>query len=158
MGELLVMALRVEVDQSGKVEQSNRSTVLAYSNSHRYTVEILATTKQDALRRLREQGRSSRAAVQLVFVALLALLLKDVIEQADAIMIDTEYTGQEAAIKSQLLMYLDRMRVRFDPNLVQFGQIGKRSPAHELAIGVTRGKVRANRRIAMDELWTVLTK
>lgn len=152
------MALRIEVDQSGKVEQTNRSTVLAFSNGRRYAVQILATTKQDALRKLREQGRSSRTAVQLVFAALLTLLLKDVIEEADSVVIDTEYTGQEAAIKSQLMMFFDQMHVQYDPHLMRFGQIGKRSPAHELAIGVTRGKVRANRRITLEELWTVLTK
>ncbi len=93
-----------------------------------------------------------------MFAALLTLLLKDVIEEADSVVIDTEYTGQEAAIKSQLMMFFDQMHVQYDPHLMRFGQIGKRSPAHELAIGVTRGKVRANRRITLEELWTVLTK
>lgn len=106
------MALRIEVDQSGKVEQTNRSTVLAYSNSRRYAVEVLSTTKQEILRRLREQGRSSRASVQLVFAALVALLLKDVVEQADSVVIDSEYTGQDAAIKGQLLAFLDQMQVQ----------------------------------------------
>lgn len=152
------MALRIEVDQSGKVEQTNRSTVLAYSNSRRYAVEVLSTTKQEILRRLREEGRSSRASVQLVFAALVALLLKDVVEQADSVVIDSEYTGQDAAIKGQLLAFLDQMQVQYEPHHMSFGYIGKHSPAHELAISVTRGKARANRRITLDELWAVLTK
>jgi hypothetical protein len=118
----------------------------------------LATTKQEVLRRLRERGRSSRTAVQLTFAALVALLLKDVIEQAESVVIDKEYTGQDAAIKGQLLAFFEQMQVDSESHRVSFGHVGKHSPAHELAIGVTRGKFRADRRITLDELWTVLSK
>jgi hypothetical protein len=63
------MALRLHVDQSSKVEQTNKPTVVAYSNEEQWAIEVPAKVKREVLIGLREKGRSRRASVQLIFAA-----------------------------------------------------------------------------------------
>ncbi len=150
------MALRLHVDQSSKVEQTNKPTVVAYSNEEQWAIEVSAKVKRAVLIGLREKGHSRRASVQLVFAALLAVLLRDVAGHADVILIDNEYMGQERAIKGQLLRFLNNLGVHAEPEVLRFGSIGKKSPAHELAIAVRRGKRQPDHRVASGELWALL--
>ena len=150
------MALRLHVDQSSKVEQTNKPTVVAYSNEEQWAIEVPARVKRGVLIELREKGRSRRASVQLVFAALLAVLLRDIAGHADIILIDNEYTGQERAIKGQLLRFLDNLGVHAEPEVLRFGFIGKKSSAHELAIAVRRGKRQPDHRVTSEELWALL--
>ena len=148
--------MRLHVDQSSKVEQTNKPTVVAYSNEEQRALLAPARVKREILARLRRRGHESKAAVLMVFAALLALLLRDLVEQAATILIDDEYTGQQPAIKSRLLFYLERSGVMMLPDVLQFGHIGKASPAHTLAIAVYRGKRAPDHRVTSEELWALL--
>nr|HID14794.1 hypothetical protein [Anaerolineae bacterium] len=150
------MTLCLQVDQSSKVEQTNKPTVVAYSNEEQRALLMPAKVKREVLARLRRGGRSRRASVQLVFAALLALLLREAAERADVILIDVEYMGQEAAIKGQLLRFLGNLEVHVESEVLRFGFVGKKSPAHELAIAVRRGKRRPDHRVTLEELWALL--
>jgi len=129
---------------------------VAYSNEEQWAIEVPARVKRGVLIELREKGRSRRASVQLVFAALLAVLLRDIAGHADIILIDNEYTGQERAIKGQLLRFLDNLGVHAEPEVLRFGFIGKKSSAHELAIAVRRGKRQPDHRVTSEELWALL--
>ncbi len=150
------MAFRFQVDQSNKVEQTSGPTIVAYSNEEQRALFVSAKIKREVLGRLRQEGRSRKTAVQLVFAALLAILLRDVVGYADVILIDMEYLGQDAAIKGQLLKFLVTLGVRAEPDVLRFGFVGKKSPAHEVAIAVRRGKRKPDYRVTLEELWALV--
>lgn len=86
----------------------------------------------------------------------LFLLLSERLDALGGITIDTEYPGHEAEIKSLLLHLLRQNGRRVEADAIVFAQIGKASPAHDLAIGVTRGQYRAHRTIKEQDVWKVL--
>jgi len=147
--------MNLEVDQSRKVEQSGPTT-LAFSNHEYGTIQVSAKVKGWALRQLREQGRGWQMAVYLVFSALLALLLRDVIGRADRIVIDDEYTGHRGLIKFQVMHYLRKLGVEVETDVITFGFVGKHSPAHDLAFRVFRGKQIPDHHVTFAELWALV--
>jgi hypothetical protein len=150
------MTSRLQVDQSGKVEQTNKLTVVAYSNERQQTLEVPARVKREVLTRLKRRGHERKAAVLMVFAASLALLLRDAVKHVPMIVIDDEYTNQQRAIKSRLLRYLKRSGTPVPPNILRFGYVGKASPAHRLAISVYRGERAPDHRATVKELWALL--
>ncbi len=148
---------RVHVDQSGKIEQTNFPSVIAGSNEEQRALLIPAQAKREILERLKRRGHESKAAVLMIFAAGLALLLRDW-QQASIILIDDEYTGQQPAIKSRLLLYLERSKAAVSPDVIRFGRVGKSSPAHRLAIAVHRGRRAPDHIVTTGELWALLGK
>ena len=150
-------ALKVEVDQSGKFETSHQ-TVLAYANGQPYAILISTRVKREVIGRLRGRGLSrSRAAIR-VFAASVWLLLHDVIDDVSRVTIDAEYPGHESQIKSDVLEIAKLKKRPIDPNVIEFGLIGKKSGAHQRAIGVYRGERRADRLITVGDLLDLLGK
>jgi hypothetical protein len=147
--------MHVAVDQSRKVEQSG-STVLAYSNHRHRTILVPAYVKQRVLHLLRAQGREWATAVHLVFAALLALLVYDVIGQISSVIIDDEYTGHRGVIKGQTLYHLCKLGIEVQSDVIAFGNVGKSSPAHRLALSVFRGQEPADHCVTFDELWRLM--
>jgi len=131
--------MRLEVDQSRKIEQSG-PTVLAFSDHEHGVLLVPAHVKRRVLRWLRDQGRERRASVHMVFAALVALLLRDVAKRANLVIIDDEYTGHRGMIKFQVLHYLHKLGIEVESEVITFGRVGKRSPAHHLAFSVFRGQ------------------
>jgi len=147
--------MRLEVDQSRKVEQSG-PTVLAFSDHEHGVLLVPAHVKRRVLCRLRDQGRERRASVHLVFAALVALLLRDVVERADLVIIDDEYTGHRGVIKFQVLHYLHKLGIEVEDEVITFGLVGKHSPAHDLALSVFRGQRAPDRWVTFEELWALV--
>lgn len=150
-------SLRIEVDQSGKIETPHR-TVLAFSNGQQYAVIIPTRVKREVIGRLRARGLSRSLAAIRLFAAALWLLLRDVIDTATEIAIDTEYIGHEADIKAALLRLAWRRGGKIEAHTIVFNAIGKKSGAHKRAIGVYRGELSADRVITVGDLLAVLGK
>jgi hypothetical protein len=131
-------------------------TVLAYSNAHRYSIIIPTRVKREVIGRLRARGLSRSLAAIRVFAAALWLLLRDEIGDMSRVTIDAEYPGHEAQIKSDVLEIAKLQKCPIDPNVIEFGLIGKKSGAHLQALGVARGKLRADRLITIEDLLTVI--
>ena len=74
--------MQVEVDQSGKVEQTNKVTVLAFANGVEWSILISASQKRKVLAVLKERRPqwSTRLTIVYVFSVLVYLLVKDHIE------------------------------------------------------------------------------
>lgn len=136
------MSMRVEVDQSGKVEQLNCDTVLAFSNSEQYTVLLPKSLKRRIFLYYRSHTKQLRYKF---FTICLYYCLKDYLRHLTLIMIDCEYQGKEQLIKSILLGFVRRSWKEFDGKLIRFGLIGKKSNAHTVAIDVFRGNRKPNR-------------
>jgi hypothetical protein len=143
--------LEIQVDQSNKVE-SPHDTVLACSNGRRHAIVIQAGVKRDILESLRQRGVSRKRASVYLFAAGLFLLLRDVADQVDWIMIDEEYPGYAADIKAILLRMLRRAGKKVDAAVITFSQVGKSSPAHDLALRVSRRKRPPDHNVTPQEL------
>jgi hypothetical protein len=128
----------VEIDQSGKFENTRQDTVLAFSNGIHFSVCIPAVVKRAAIAFLRGRGIRGETLYTRLFATTLFFLLKDHFRQIDRVYIDREYIGKEAQIKEHLLHLLRRSGQRVRPNQIQFKLIGKHSPAHYLALATFR--------------------
>ncbi|GAB4462602.1 MAG: hypothetical protein Kow00120_29380 [Anaerolineae bacterium] len=144
----------VEVDQSGRVDETNRATVLALADGMAYSVAISAGDKRECIQALRGRrwGKDPTTLYVLLFATLLYLLLREHAGKLDRVIIDTEYPGHEAIIKGHVLNLFQRSGVRVDPMIFSFQQVGKKSPAHALGARVFRGKAAPDRRLTAAEV------
>jgi hypothetical protein len=149
------MAYIVEVDQSGKIEDSGR-TILAFSNDISHAIVIPARVKQAGFKALRNRNKSGNVARLMLFAAGLFLLLKEHLEVLNKVVIDTEYTGHEATIRSFLLRYIWQKIPTFEAKKIVFRQVGKKSTAHKKAKQVRKKRDRGYRKITEDELLRLL--
>ena len=151
-GELL----DVEVDQSIKIEQTSKDTILAFSNDEQVAILIPAKVKRQVLVRLKAKGKPMPVARLMLFSAGLCLLLREAAQNLTAITIDQEYPGHEANIRGMLLRFLRKIGMRIDKEGIVFARLGKRSKAHERAWRVHRGEIAPDRTVTLQELLDVL--
>ncbi len=142
----------VEVDQSAKIEQTDKDTVLALSNDISYAIRIPARVKREAIAWLRFKGLRGRRLYMLLFAAALHMLLREQLDRVERVILDVEYEGHERDIKLILLDLLWRDLGVWPADKITFGHIGKRSPAHKKALAVYRGNVEADRVVTVSEL------
>lgn len=147
-----------EVDQSIKMNELARDTVLAIADGISYAIVIPAYVKRAVMQRLREKGKSKTASAVYAFAIALYLLLRNVTRKVDQIVIDVEYMGREAEIKNTLVAYLRRDDPHFDPMRILFRHIGKKSSAHYLAIEIARQRRVPDKRVSQVEFLSVLSK
>ena len=147
--------MRIEVDQSGKIEQLNKDSVIAFSNKNQYSVLISNEVKQEAYKSYK--GRTKELRYRLFCIGLY-YCLKDYIKEKELIIICCEYIGKENLIKSFLLDYLRKDYPAVDSKIIRFGRIGKNSNAHTVAIDVYRGNRKPNKILSLSEVEKCLKK
>jgi hypothetical protein len=150
--------LDVEVDQSGKMNNLARDTVLAFSNDIQHAIRIPAVVKRNLVQYFRQKGKSKTRAVMLLFSAALFLLLRDALERIDRIVIAVEYEGYENEIKGWLLSHIYQVDPAFDKARVRFQRVGKESPAHQRASAVFRGQEPPDQVITEQALLSALSE
>jgi len=143
---------RVEVDQSIRIEQTHRDTVLAFSDGIERAVVIPAPVKQACQRALRAKGVKPSMSVLRMFAAGLLLLLEGQMERMGSVTIDAEYPGKEGELKGLLLRFVLQWVPDFPRDAITFRQIGKRSRAHTLAWNTQRGQRQPDRYATVEEL------
>lgn len=84
--------MHVEVDQSGRVEETSRPTALAVANGRKASILITASEKRKVLLALRlARPQWSRKLIRVyVFSVLLYLLLQDHLEELTLATVDQE--------------------------------------------------------------------
>jgi len=142
-----------QIDQSGKIEQTNKNTILCLSNQRWDAILIKAKTKRQLQEIFRRSGQP-RNFIIFTFCAGLALLLKRN-KQVKSTTIDREYWGKEPVIKNILEEMLTNTNTQTIP-FVNFSLIGKRSPAHLLAKKVARGKQKAGAVLSMKKIIQII--
>ena len=125
-----------EIDQSGKVEDTRKLTVVCFANGKVKTLLITAKEKRRVLIAMRALDKPKKTFVFRIFAGLIFLLVKD--EKINSLMIDREYPGHETAIRNILFSLFLKNRIK-SPE-ISFGQIGKASNAHKEALAVFQGK------------------
>lgn len=139
------MSHAVEVDQSGRIEEFGKDTIVAVSNGFTSTIMLTAELKCELRAALVKRGVKSKLIPIRMFVAAIMLAIYEFRHNITLMTIDEEYTGYDNELKS---LVLDRMRlvgVRLDPNAVWVSCIGKKSPAHNAAIRVMRKRAGATK-------------
>ncbi len=123
--------MKVEIDQSGRIEETNRDTVVAFSNEKQFSIRIPARVKRQLLEAFRRRGKPGTFKYKTFALGVSVLIQKSKIYTKNlSLIIDNEYQGHENSIR-------DIIRSNLDPKLeIEFESIGKKSKAHYVAYGV----------------------
>jgi len=129
-----------KIDQSGKIEDTHKLTIVAFANGRFKSLKISATEKQKLLIIMREFDFPKKTYIYKIFSGLIFLLLKK--ERIEEIIIDKEYPGHEATIKNIILQLFNKTKIKAP--FISFNTIGKQSSVHKVALEVFRGKRKAD--------------
>ena len=124
--------MKIEIDQSGRIEYTNRLTVIAYSNKTNRSLLITAKNKQKIQAIYRKIGQPRVFAVKVLAVAIFVLIRSN-LGRIDQIIIDKEYTGYENLIKQLIQETAQRNKKEIDKDIISFISIGRNSNAHKVA-------------------------
>ena len=72
------------------------------------------------------------------------------------VVIDDEYHGKNNLVKSILLSYIRERYPNFDKKLIRFGNVGKESNAHHVAIETFRGEHKPNEVLTEKQIWRLI--
>lgn len=141
-----------QIDQSGKIEQTSLKTIIAISNDIQYSIVLPRKVKRLLQEIFRSQQRP-RMFIYNTFAALIALLFIKT-KPVSRVVIDKEY-GNEDLLKVRIFEYLKMHKVNYSPN-IEFGLVGKSSPAHILAAKVANKKIRQNLFLSLEDITSFL--
>lgn len=142
-----------QIDQSGKIEQTNKDTILCLANGSWDAVTINAKTKRQIQKIFKSNGQP-RNFILFTFSILLAFLLRRN-KKIGKVLVDTEYMGKNPIIKKLVLEILSNER--FIPD-IHFGFVGKLSPAHNIATKIAHKKLKAKYQLKVLEVLKELKK
>ena len=127
--------MRIEIDQSGKIENTHKPTVVAYSNKISKSILITSRDKQSIQKYYRTIGQP-KIFVYKLFAVLIYVLIEDRLTKIDQIIIDKECLGYEKLIRSFILEIAEKKKRKTNKDIFKFHLIGKKSKAHKLALKV----------------------
>jgi hypothetical protein len=132
--------MKIEIDQSGKIENTEKDTVIAFSNGISKSILIKAKDKREIQVFFRKAEKSKIFTYKL-FSVLIFILIRPYIEKITEIIIDIEYPGKSDLIKIFLLERIRKINPNFSARDISFKLVGKNSGAHIVAYGVfAKGK------------------
>lgn len=143
----------IQIDQSGKIEQTNINTIVALTNSKHFSI-ILRKSDKRILETIFRKISKSKSYPFIVFSALLAIIIK-LSDCKNKVTVDREYFGHENTIKERTLHFL-RILGRFDDIIIEFGHVGKLSKAHDLAAKIGSKKLKPNKVVILKEILRLL--
>jgi len=129
-----------QIDQSGKVEDTNKLTIVCVANGKIKTLKVSTREKQKLIATMRVLDYPKKIFIYKTFAALIFLLIKE--EKIINLSIDKEYPGHEAFIKEIILRFFRNNNLK-SPT-IDFCLVGKKSLAHKIAIETFRGKRKPN--------------
>ncbi len=143
--------MRFEVDQSGKVEQSNLDTVITFANERcDFSVFISKKLKNKLYKEFESKTTKSKQFRYKFFAYLIALGVMSM-ENISEIMIDLEYVGHEPGIKIYILQFLAKMKLNKNID-IYFGRVTKHSQSHIISNAILNRKRKANLEIKIDQV------
>lgn len=146
--------MNIEVDQSNKVEQTEKDTVLALANGINFALLVKSKSKKSIQEEFRLRGEP-RNFIIFTFSLLLVILLKKA-KPVGVVTVDLEYADKERIIRERLTQYSRQLGFEYDWSLIAFKRVGKSSPAHKLAGKVSAGKQRPSFVVSEEKLLNLL--
>lgn len=144
-----------QIDQSGRIEQTNLNTILAITDKNTQIAVIFERKNKRIVQSIFRGQRKIRMFTIFTFSALIAILIKESAIGQNTILIDHEYLADEDFIKERILQYLQQLKVHTMPK-IEFGHVGKTSTAHELAAKVAHQKKKANKIVDLKEIFELV--
>lgn len=145
---------RIEIDQSGKIEQTNFDTIIALTNGIKRTIFIKKSEKRLLESYFRKRKLLTKFYPSLIFSVLVAVLTIES-KVKTSVFIDTEYFGHNNFIKNNIEEILERFKLKNIPT-IKFGFVGKESKSDYLASRVSRGKIKPDRIINANEVLSII--
>ena len=145
--------MHIEIDQSGKIEQTDMNTVVAFRNNEQYSVLLRKKIKIEILKVYRNRHKDIHYRL---FAVLIFYCIRNYLHKIQLIVIDIEYERRDADIKKHLLRFIWKDYPNFDKNLIKFSRISKESKAHRLAYQTFVGKLAPNKIITKEEVEELL--
>lgn len=145
--------MKIYIDQSGKIENTNKHTILALSNDQKCSVLIPAKIKRQLLEIFRMKGNKKRFIFR-TFAAGIFILLKYAKLNNKEIVIDMEYPGRDKQIKIFLETMTSKDAMSFE---FVFQRIGKKSDAHHIAYQTNKKRLQANKIVNLKEIRQILS-
>lgn len=146
--------MRIEIDQSGRIEYTNKLTAIAFSNSKNHTI-IISSKNKKYIQQLFRKSDKSNLFVYKTFSCLIFYAIKKYLKSIDQIIIDQEYTGYDKLIRKTIVEIAKKCSYKIDEDIIHFKQIGKHSNAHKLAINAFRKK-RANVKVKYQDIISLI--
>lgn len=140
---------KFQIDQSGKIEQTNINTVIAITNGKNLSVILRKKDKRILEKVFKKMGKA-KSYPYVVFAALLAILLKLADIETKAV-VDREYLGHENTIRERTLRFLNSLDSKRE-TIIEFGHVGKLSKAHDWAAKVGSKKVKPDKVVGLEEI------
>lgn len=131
--------MKIEIDQSGKIENTNQLTVIAFSNSKSGSILITAKDKKAIQKIYRELGQPNIFVYKLFAIAVFVLLRSE-LKNMDQIIIDREYPGFEKLIRQFVCETFERADKKIQKDIIHFHLVGKKSRAHRVAFSAFKRK------------------
>ena len=140
----------IEIDQSNKIEKTNKDTVIGLANSKEFTALIDRRIKRKLQEDFRKQGKP-RPFVYRTFIAGIVLLIKySRLENIFRIVIDKEYFGKDKILRSMFLEMWSRYFTGVPE--ISFESIGKKSKAHNISYLTMKRKSKVDKILQYEEL------
>jgi len=136
-----------QVDQSGKIEATNKNTILCLSNDKWIAVKIEAKTKRQLQEIFRRNGQP-RNFVLFTFSAGQSILF-DRSQHVSRVIVDREYYGKEGIIKKLIHEMLAQRERSLE---IHFDNLGKKALAHHRAYAVAVGRLEESYTVGSKEL------
>lgn len=143
---------KYQIDQSGKIEQTERNTVIACTNERQFTV-LLKKGEKRKLQKLFRAADMQKLFPYLTFSTLIAILLHK-LSPKHKVIIDREYMGHEGFIEERIEVYMAQLGSKVPP--FSFGHVGKLSKAHQLGYIVATGKEKADLSLTASEVLKII--
>lgn len=116
------------IDQSGRIEETNRSTIIALADKNKsFTIELQAKTKIYLLKIFRKMGKPKIFPIVIFADVVFMTMLRSKMFPK-MLIIDIEYPSHENTIKNIILTL--SMRFKKSCPEIYFSNIGKNDPAH----------------------------
>lgn len=142
------------IDQSGKIEDTAKHTVIAYANDSQRSLLITKKTK----RRIQEAFRKCGAPHLFIYYTFAVAIYRLIRNHAaqHSFVIDTEYPGKDTMI-GQMIGRLLEMHGK-PAHTISFRRIGNRPAVHYAAHDVFVGKKSANDTLSFEACIEVIKK
>lgn len=146
--------MKIYIDQSGKIEDTAKDTVLALSNHHQYAVLIHKKTKRQIQEQFRQLGLTKLYIYHLFSVGIFYLLKS--LPQPTEVTIDLEYFGKDKIILSLIEKLFTEYQI--PGHHITFARIGNKPKVHYAAKDVFDKKIPPNQVLNYEKIIRVLKK
>lgn len=143
--------MKVLIDQSGKIENTSKDTVIAFSDSKTYSIKIPAKVKRQAQKMFKTQG-APKLFIYRTFAAGVFFLIREFLNEITDVVIDIEYPGKEKLIRDIILEFIRKNNL-LEPD-ISFARIGRKPKVHYAAYDVFSKKKKPDKILSFEELFS----